>query len=220
MKSIIKLSFLFLIVAIVVGGCSRNRIMRAPDLPTSVTALTEELTARATDKKEVNGQKIILTSMVDVNDFRQSSNFGRLYSDSIMTNLERFGWTVIDFRGVNVISEVKEGEFYLDRSKLKDFGDDYLVVVGTYGIYDEQLLVNVRILEPSDNRLVVSSNVLIDDPQTVKLALTNHCTDLSCGAQENAFNMMIKCDDCESTPRCGDCSSEHCTNGTCSGDIK
>lgn len=201
MKTIIKFSLLLLVVAIVTGGCSRNRIMRAPDLPTSVTALTEELTIRATDKKEVDGQKIILTSLVDVNDLRQTSNFGRLYSDSIMTNLERFGWNVIDFRGVQVISEVKEGEFYLDRSKLKDFGDDYLVLVGTYGVYDKQLLVNVRILEPSDNRLVVSSNVLIDDPETVKLALTNHCKDLSCAA-EDEFNMMIKSDDCTVTSRC------------------
>ncbi len=207
MKSIIKFTLLLLVVATIFGGCSRNRIMRAPDLPSSVTALTEELTVRATDKKEVNGQKIILTSIVDVNDFSQTSNFGRLYSDSLMTNLERFGWTVIDYRGVQVLTEVRNGEFYLDRSKLKDFGDNYLVVVGTYGIYDEQLLVNVRILDPKDNRLVVSSNVLIDDEETVKLALSDHCKDLSCSAkkkEEEAFNMMIKSDDCEVTHRCGD----------------
>ncbi len=201
MNSLVKFTFLFLVVAVIIGGCSRNRIMRAPDLPSSVTALTEELTARATDKKEVTNQKIILTSMVDVNNFNQSSDFGRLYSDSLMTNFERFGWTVIDFRGVNVISEVKEGEFYLDRSKLKDFGDEYLVVVGTYGKYDEQLLVNVRILEPETNRLVVSSNVLIDDEETVKLAQTNHCKDLTCSAQ-TSFNMKIKSDDCADTSRC------------------
>jgi hypothetical protein len=216
MNSLFKFTFLFLIVAVIIGGCSRNRIMRAPDLPSSVTAITEELTIRATDKKEVAGQKIILTSIVDVNDLRQSSDFGRLYSDSMMTNLERFGWTVIDFRGVAVLSEVKEGEFYLDRSKLKDFGDDYLVVVGTYGIYDEQLLVNVRILQPSDNRLVVSSNVLIDDEETVKLALINHCKDLSCSAKKKEFNMMIKCDDCDMTARCsGDCTHESCSSGEC-----
>ncbi len=216
MNSFFKFTFLFLIVAIIVGGCSRNRIMRAPDLPSSVTAITEELTARATDKKEVHGQKIILTSMVDVNDLRQSSDFGRLYSDSLMTNLERFGWTVIDFRGVAVLSEVKEGEFYLDRSKLKNFGDDYLVVVGTYGIYDEQLLVNVRILQPNDNRLVVSSNVLIDDEETVKLALTNHCQNLSCSAKKKEFNMMIKCDDYETTARCSsNCVHESCISGEC-----
>jgi len=207
MKSLIKFTLLFFIAALVIGGCSRNRIMRAPDLPSSVTALTEELTARATDKKEVHGQKIILTSIVDVNDFSQTSNFGRLYSDSLMTNLERFGWKVIDFRGINVIAKVKDGEFYLDRSKLKDYGDDYLVVVGTYGIYDKQLLVNVRILEPSSNRLVVSSNVLIDDEETVKLALTNHCKDLKCSTRKKGFNMLIKSDDCETTSRCDKCDN-------------
>ncbi len=225
MNSLFKFTFLFLIVAIIVGGCSRNRIVRAPDLPSSVTAITEELTIRAKDKQAVNGQKIILTSMVDVHDLRQSSNFGRLYSDSLMTNFERFGWTVIDYRGVQVLAEVKEGEFYLDRSKLKDFGDDYLVVVGTYGVYDEQLLVNVRILEPDSNRLIVSSNVLIDDEETVKLALNNHCNYLGCcnepgcdgkKKEEKAFNMMIQCDDCDMTPRCsGDCTHESCTSGEC-----
>ncbi len=202
MKSFVKITLLFLVAAIVIGGCTRNRIMRAPDLPSSVTALTEELTQRAKQREAITDQTIILTSMVDVNNLQQSSNFGRLYSDSIMTNLERFGWNVIDYRGVEVISKVKGGEFYLDRSKLKQFGDDYLIVVGTYGEYDDGLLVNVRILETSNNRLVVSSNVLIEDKETIKLAQKDNCKSLNCNSDENAFNMMIKQDDCTKAGNC------------------
>jgi TolB-like protein len=202
MKSFVKITLLLLVAAIVIGGCTRNRIMRAPDLPSSVTALTEELTQRAKQREAITDQTIILTSMVDVNNLQQSSNFGRLYSDSIMTNLERFGWNVIDYRGVEVISKVKGGEFYLDRSKLKQFGDDYLIVVGTYGQYDDGLLVNVRILETTSNRLIVSSNVLIEDKETIKLAQIDNCKSLDCNSDESAFNMMIKEDDCS---RAGNC---------------
>ncbi len=207
MKTLFKLTLLALTIAIIVGGCSRNRIMRAPDLPSSVTALTEELTQRAHSREAIKDQTIILTSIVDVNDLGQSSNFGRLYSDSIMTNLERFGWKVIDYRGVEVIAKVKGGEFYLDRSKLKQFGENYLVVVGTYGEYDDGLLVNVRILDHTDNRLVVSSNVLIEDKETIKLARVDNCKDLTCCEYSKtcqSFNMKIMKDGCDTTGRCVD----------------
>lgn len=205
MKSLLHVSILFLVAAVLFAGCSRNRIMRAPDLPSSVTALTEELTQRAKSRDAIKDQTIILTSIVNVNDLRQSSNFGRLYSDSIMTNLERFGWNVIDYRGVDVITKVQGGEFYLDRSKLKQFGEEYLVVVGTYGEYDDGLLVNVRILNHHNNRLVVSSNVLIEDKETIKLARIDNCKDLTCCEYSKtcaAFNMKIKKDDCDIPGRC------------------
>jgi TolB-like protein len=209
MKTILKLSLLFLTLTVIIGGCSRNQIVRAPDLPSSVTDITEEITRRADNHKTITDQTIILTSMVDVDDMRQSSDFGRLFSDSLMTNLERFGWRVIDYRGVEVIAKVKGGEFYLDRSKLKQFGDNYLVVVGTYGEYDESLLVNVRVLDHTTNELVVSSNVLIEDEETLKLAQVDNCKDLTC---KSSFNMKIMEDDCAVTGRCKDVE---CESGNC-----
>lgn len=202
-----KAVFVLLAIALISGGCARNRIMQAPDLPTAVTAVSEELTSRAS-KAEMQKKTVILTSIVDVNNLRQSSDFGRLYSDSLMTNFERYGWNVVDYRGVEVISEVKEGEFYLDRSKLKQFGDDYYVTVGTYGEYKKGLLVNVRILDHTNNKLVVSSNVLINDPETVRLSRKSNCKDLTCCeltrscGKKPPFEMRIVKDDCQPGQRC------------------
>ncbi len=211
MKTLLKYASLFVIVTLIVTGCSRNRIVRAPDLPSSVTDITEEITLRATDQKSIKDQTIIMTSMVDVDDFRQSSDFGRLFSESLMTNLERFGWRVIDYRGVEVITKVKGGEFYLDRSKLKDFGDNYLIVVGTYGEYDESLLVNVRVLNHTTNEMVVSSNVLIEDEESVELSKVDNCKTLTCKGKGD-FSMKIVEDDCKTTGRC---HSVECTSGDC-----
>ena len=152
-------------------------------------------------------QNIIVTSIVDVDNFHQSSDFGRLYSDSMITNFKRLGWNVIDYRGKNLVAKTREGEFYLDRSKLKNTPSDSVVFVGTYGHYSKKgLLINVRLLEKATNQVLSASNVQLNDKYSYNLSNKSNCTDLGCNTdkteEETQFNIMLMKDDCKNSNRC------------------
>jgi len=162
-------------------------------------------------------KNIIVTSMVDVNNLRQSSDFGRLYSESMMTNFKRMGWNVIDFRGKNLFVQVKSGEFYLDRSKVKDVPSDSLIYVGTYSEYKDGLLLNMRLLELKTNKVVTASNVQLNDASSLALAKRSNCKSLECRVKQqketlkketakSTFHISLKEDDCINAKRC-ECSN-------------
>lgn len=113
--------------------------------------------------KELQKRKVIITSLVNVNNFEETSDFGRLYSESIMTDLRNRDWDIIDFRGQKVVSIDKDGEFFLDRKKLASFPKDSFVFVGTYGEYDSDLLLNQRLIHMLDNKVITVSSLMIKD---------------------------------------------------------
>ncbi|SFV56242.1 hypothetical protein MNB_SM-5-1233 [hydrothermal vent metagenome] len=194
-------SILFVITAVLLSvgfqGCAIKNIRESNDFSDAVSTVSVEFNHYIS---EANKKKtIVLTSMVDVNDLQQSSNFGRLYSDSLLTNLERSGWTIIDYRGRNLATVKREGEFYLSRTALKELPQHYNYVVGTYGLYGKKVLINVRILEAGTNKVLVASNSMIDDPKIVKMVLRDHCRYLGC---KNKFRISVKKDDCQNASRC------------------
>lgn len=167
-------------------------------------------------------QNVIVTSIVNVNDFHQSSNFGRLYSDSMITNFKRLGWNVIDFRGVDILTKAKSGEFYLNREKLKSTPADSVVFVGTYGHYsientharyiddNQGLLINVRLLDKSSNQVLSASNVQLEDKNAYQLSLVDNCKTLNCSINKSSnFKIGIKRDDCKNVGRC-ECDEPNC----------
>ena len=158
-------------------------------------------------------KNIIVTSMVNINNLRESSNFGRLYSEAMMTNFKRLGWNVIDFRGKKIFVQRKNGEFYLDRAELKSVPVDSVIYVGTYGEYKGGLLLNVRILDFKTNKVITASNVELADAEALALSKRSNCTYLGCSQQrvqnkkaKETFHIGLKADDCKNVQRC------ECTN--------
>jgi len=157
-------------------------------------------------------KNIIVTSIVDVNDFGQSSDFGRLFSESMITNFTRLGWNVIDYRGKNVVVRKRQGEFYLSRLDMKEFPSDSVVFVGTYGEYQDGLLLNMRILDKTTNKIITVSNIQLNDDNSLAMSKKSNCLSLECknrvqnskkSAQvESGFSIGLKKDDCKNTARC------------------
>jgi len=216
-------SILFVVTVLfltVFSGCAIKNIRHSETFSDAVSGVTEELN-RDISRDEKRDVTIILTSMVDVNNLRQSSDFGRLYSDSLLTNLTRLGFKVVDYRGVKLTASEKKGEFYLSRKELKDIPGLHYVLVGTYGVYGKELLVNVRMLNPEDNSVVVASNNLIDDPNIVRMALKDNCKSLTCQQmkpKEKEFSIGLKKDDCKNVSRCECTNPDDCVDEVVFGD--
>ena len=121
--------------------------------------------------KNVLTDKIIaVSSLVDVNDFSKTSKFGRLFSDLMLTDLERSGWEVLDIRGTNFKIKNKKGEFYLSRSSIKNLPKNTIFLVGTYSKYNEGLILNIRLIDPQYNKLLSSTSLLLKDKQSYKMS--------------------------------------------------
>ncbi|MBU0721287.1 hypothetical protein KJ877_08090 [bacterium] len=155
MKKILLLLFVLLSLT----GCQKKSLHYAPTLPSAVSIVADELSANIIG---YGSHKLILTSLVDLNNFKESSNFGRLFSESLMTQMKQKGYNVIEYRGDEVVTKTQKGEFKLNRARLQSIENtNVLVLVGTYSRMDDSIIVNVRIVENDNNQLVSAASAYI-----------------------------------------------------------
>jgi hypothetical protein len=107
---------------------------------------------------------IIVTTMVSVDDFKQSSTFGRLASQLISNRMSQRGYMVRDItyaRILQIIPETGEVALSRDAARLIAAVNAQAVVTGTYAVAGEQIYLNVRILKPDDGQVISSADVTI-----------------------------------------------------------
>jgi len=147
-------------------ACQNKKLNYAPTFPDSIEIVADELS------KEMYGysdHKIVFTSLVDLNDFKESSNFGRLFSESLMTQMAQRGYSVIEYRGDEIVSKTNKGEFKLNRARVQPIADEnILVLVGTYSKMDDSVIVNVRIVEKSNSTLVSAASAYLPTKTSTK----------------------------------------------------
>lgn len=181
------------------NGCAVKNMHYSYDFSKAVSIISDEFDDYSnSDMKQKS--TILMTSMVNVHNFKETSDFGRLYSDSLLTNLKRSGWNVVDYRGKELVTQVKNGEFYLNRKDLQQLPiDNYFVLVGTFGVYADKLVLNVRMINSKTGEVLLASNSLIEDQEIIDSAQRSHCVDLSC---ESQFKIRVLKDECSTTERC------------------
>lgn len=121
--------------------------------------------------KHLKDESIIITSFVNLHKFKDSSNFGRVFSENLITQINKSGFKVVDFRNQKFVSINREGEFLLSRdaSKLISNVKNRFALVGTYSKYGNGLLINMRILDNKNGTVITSSTVAIVNEHIQKL---------------------------------------------------
>jgi TolB-like protein len=110
------------------------------------------------DKKDTG--TITITSFVDLNQFNKTSELGRIISESLFHELFSYGnFNLTDFRGQNEITINNNGEFYLTRNitKLQSETSNTYVIVGTYLKFEDNIVLNARILDNKTGKIVSSA---------------------------------------------------------------
>ena len=115
----IKKIIIALSVVLAFSACETKTLNYAKTFPKSVEIVADELT----HGMGITGDKIVFTSLVDLNDFKESSNFGRLFSESLMTQMALRNYNVIEYRGDAVVSKINKGEFRLNRARIQKLDD-------------------------------------------------------------------------------------------------
>ncbi|HIJ59082.1 MAG TPA: hypothetical protein HPP56_00485 [Nitrospirae bacterium] len=101
---------------------------------------------------------VVITSFPNLDKMKETSNLGRLISESLMHELQIRRWSVIDVRLVKDIIINEEGEFSISRD-IKKLRDSYKisgVVTGTYSFTNDSIIVNARAID-IDTGVVKSS---------------------------------------------------------------
>ena len=149
------------------SACSSKKMMpKALTFPDSVKVVADELQKDLGVRKN---ETIIFTSLVNLNDFKESSNFGRLFSESLMTQLSRYGYSVMEYRGDSIVTKSTKGEFKLNRARIKPISNSNIaILVGTYSKIDKNMIVNVRIVDKKTNILVAAASVYIPSNEVQK----------------------------------------------------
>jgi len=132
------------------------------DLNNAIIELSNQLllNIKSTDQRN---NKFIVTTFVNLNDFKSTSAFGRVISETLINELHTRRFKVIDFRTQDSLSVDNSGEFILTRdiSKLKDEIPQSLLIAGTYSIINEnELVLNARIVDNFTSEVISTAKVL------------------------------------------------------------
>lgn len=130
------------------SGVSQPVVEVSPDF----FGISEELSRQLrVNRREGNsGGRLIFTTLVNLDDLRQTSTFGRTMSESLATQLFQHGYGVVELRKVaNIMIQAKNGEMVLSRdaARLAQQYEANAIVAGTYSLTPKTVIINVKLLD-------------------------------------------------------------------------
>lgn len=116
----------------------------------------------AQSKSKLNFDKpILIATIVKTDALDVSSTLGRVTSENIASRFTNAGYKVIEMKfGNSVYMKQNEGELVLTReiSSIAKNHDAQGVVVGSYGIGAEMVYMNIKLVQPGPENLVISAH--------------------------------------------------------------
>jgi len=148
------------------------------------------LSSNRIDKHDLGD--LAITSFVDLHQLNKTTHFGRTLSETMFDELFIRGFNIADFRGQNTLSVNANGEYYITRdiNKLNNNIFNKYILVGTYTKFEDNILINARILDNQNGKIVASArtNYHTDnctilenckEPRKIKI-VTDGCSSIGC----------------------------------------
>ncbi|OCL84163.1 FlgO family outer membrane protein [Arcobacter porcinus] len=151
-----------------ISNYKQQKVIIQDTLEATVSSLATQM---VTNKKIDTKKSIVVTSFVQLDKFKQTSEFGRVIGESMIDELSNRGFGVTEFRGQLAVSVNEKGEYFLSREQkdLKSEVPSNYVVVGTYSRQIGKVILNARII---DN---ITGKVLSSARATYKHDYANDC---------------------------------------------
>lgn len=164
--------FIALLVALLITGCSK----RYQDLPAfsaipfrdaenqsvgrfKTSYLADQI--HAYFRGNASGP-IAVTTFVDIDNLYQSSTFGRILAEQLMSELSMRGYNVIELRQAEAMQIMfDQGEFGLSRDThtLKKNQEISAMIVGTYAVSPVRVYLNARVIDPASSLITSVGSV-------------------------------------------------------------
>jgi TolB-like protein len=171
LNSTSKLILTTLFISIFFTACNQNAIIipvKEASTNTTHTTINDAILSIANQLSTNNKialtdtGTITVTSFVNLTQLNKTSQFGRVLSESLFSELFIRGFNLADFRGQNAISINNNGEFYITRNitKLQSEVSNTYILVGTYSKINENIMLNARILDNKTGKIVSSARAM------------------------------------------------------------
>lgn len=140
-----------------------------------ITSLSKQLLV--TKSESILNSPIIVTSFVQLDKLKKTAEFGRVLSESLMSELSLSGLTVMEYRGQNAISVNETGEFFItrDAQNMRQEIPNNLVLVGTYSRLVDKVLINARIIDNSTSRVISSGRIVYSPKASLDCKMFDDC---------------------------------------------
>lgn len=124
---------------------------------------------------------ILFTSFVDLDDLNTTSSFGRLLGEQVASRMSQLGYRIVELkmRQGSMIFNHEAGEMALSRDlrDVRTHRDAQAVLVGTYVLIEEAVIVSARLLSTSDGALLASWDATVRKTRDIsELAAKNRAT--------------------------------------------
>jgi len=145
---------------------TKQHIQIAEDMQRNVTTqstLEGTINSLATqmmrNKKMDTSKPVLITSFVRLDNFKKTTEFGRIVSESMINEMSNRGFNIIEYRGQMAVSINEKGEYFITRNpyKLKDSVPNTYVVVGTYSRQFGKVMLNARVIDNITGKIISSS---------------------------------------------------------------
>ena len=145
---------------------TKQHLEVAADMQKNVTtqntleATIASLAAQMLQNKKMDTNKpVLITSFVKLDEFKKTTEFGRVISESLINELSNRGFNIIEFRGQMPVSINDEGEYFISRKphELKNKIPNTYVVVGTYSRQACKIMLNVRVIDNITGKIITSA---------------------------------------------------------------
>lgn len=151
--------------------------------PQAVTALSpdffgigEELARHliANRRQGAGGERLIFTTLVNLDDLRQTSKFGRTMSEALATQLFQHGYGVVELRKAgNIMVQAENGETILSRdaARLAQQYEAHAIVAGTYALTPKTVIINVKLLDVHSEEVLSVAGLELERSYTINYLL-------------------------------------------------
>ncbi|MDR1946260.1 MAG: hypothetical protein LBQ51_03740 [Desulfovibrio sp.] len=145
----------------------------ARELKLKVRELAEQLVAEMRDHS-LRGTVALPVSFVNLDNFDETSAFGRLVAEQLYFELNQRGYPVREYRLDNSVRiRRREGEFFLSRERGSVAPQSSVVIVGTYSRTPGAVFVNARLVRPKDGRVLRTADMVLEANETVGALLNS-----------------------------------------------
>lgn len=126
----------------------------------TLEATIASLAAQMMQNKKMDTNKpVLITSFVRLDEFKKTTEFGRVVSESLINELSNRGFNIIEFRGQMAVSINDEGEYFISRKpyEIKGSIPNTYVVVGTYSRQPGRIMLNARVIDNITGKIITSA---------------------------------------------------------------
>ncbi|PHV13286.1 FlgO family outer membrane protein [Chitinimonas sp. BJB300] len=119
-------------------------------------------------------QPVIVATFVQIDRLTTTTTFGRLMAEQVASRLlfQKYPIVELKLRGSVFVRE-GTGELLLSR-EVKDLSAAHnvqAVIVGTYALAGEKIFLNLKVVRPTDNRVLAAHDLAIEIDETTRALL-------------------------------------------------